>query len=189
MNPSASARPSREDTLDPALADLIDRLTERIQAGEPVDLQACVRDHPQFAEQLRALLPALQALAEVGRSVQGQYSALATGETTGTVLGDYQIVRPVGRGGMGVVYEAVQGSLGRRVALKVLPSALTLDPRQLARFHNEARAAASLDHPHIVKVHSVGSDHGAHFFAMQLIDGQSLEALIRSQRGQEDTVA
>jgi serine/threonine protein kinase len=76
------------------------------------------------------------------------------------VLGDFRILREIGCGGMGVVYEAEQISLGRRVALKVLPFATMLDPRQVLRFQNESRAAASLDHPNIVKVYSVGSDRG-----------------------------
>src|ERR1700719_3500507 len=83
-------------------------------------------------------------------------------------LGDFRIVREVGRGGMGIVYEAVQISLGRRVALKVLPFAATLDPRQLQRFHNEARAAAGLQHAHIVPVLAVGCERGVHYYAMQL---------------------
>jgi hypothetical protein len=98
-------------------------------------------------------------------------------------LGDYRIVSEVGRGGMGVVYEAVQLSLGRRVALKVLPFAATMDPRQLQRFHNEARAAASLDHPHIVKVHAVGQERGVHYYAMQFIVGRTLADFIAQQRG------
>src|SRR5205823_6547365 len=95
------------------------------------------------------------------------------------LFGDFRIVREVGRGGMGVVYEAEQLSLGRRVALKVLPFAGTMDYRQLQRFYNEARAAASLHHPHIVPVYAVGSERGVHYYAMQLIDGQTLAALIQ----------
>src|SRR5204862_1577365 len=83
------------------------------------------------------------------------------------VLGDFRIIREVGRGGMGVVYEAEQVSLGRRVALKVLPYAGALDPRHLQRFRNEARAAASLKHDHIVSVHAVGCDRGVHYYAME----------------------
>ena len=80
---------------------------------------------------------------------------------------------------MGVVYEAEQISLGRRVALKVLPFAAALDARQLQRFKNEAQAAAHLQHPNIVPVHYVGCERGVHFYAMQFIDGQPLSELIR----------
>ncbi|MGQ0636575.1 MAG: protein kinase domain-containing protein [Planctomycetaceae bacterium] len=97
-------------------------------------------------------------------------------------LGDFRLLREVGRGGMGVVYEAEQISLRRRVALKVLPFAATFDVRQLQRFKNEAQAAALLHHPHIVAVHAVGCERGVHFYAMQLIDGQSLAVIIRQLR-------
>src|SRR5436305_8662687 len=97
-------------------------------------------------------------------------------------LGDFRLVREIGRGGMGVVYEAVQISLGRRVALKVLPFAATLDARQLRRFENEARAAAQLHHSNIVPVHAVGCDRGVHYYAMQLIDGVPLSDVIDDLR-------
>src|SRR5581483_10317112 len=97
-------------------------------------------------------------------------------------LGDFRIIREVGRGGMGVVYEAEQLSLHRRVALKVLPFAATLDPRQLQRFKNESRAAASLEHPHIVPVYGVGCERGVHYYAMKFIDGRSLAELLAVQR-------
>src|SRR5262249_32954776 len=84
-------------------------------------------------------------------------------------------------GGMGVVYEAEQISLGRRVALKVLPFAATMDPRQLQRFHNEARAAACLHHQSIVPVYFVGCERGVHYYAMQFIDGQTLAELVPRQ--------
>lgn len=98
------------------------------------------------------------------------------------ILGDYRILREIGRGGMGVVYEAQQISLGRIVALKVLPFARMLDRTQLARFKNEARAAASLSHPHLVHVHAVGEDRGVHYYAMQYIEGQTVADLIASAR-------
>jgi WD40 repeat protein/serine/threonine protein kinase len=97
-------------------------------------------------------------------------------------LGDYRIVREVGRGGMGVVYEAEQLSLGRRVALKVLPFAAALDPRHLQRFKNEAQAAAHLHHTNIVPVHAVGCERGVHFYAMQFIEGRTVAALIEELR-------
>ena len=98
-------------------------------------------------------------------------------------LGDYQIVRELGRGGMGVVYEAEQVSLGRRVALKLLSmSAAAMDPRQVQRFHVEVQAAAQLHHPHIVPIYAVGLEAGIHYYAMQLVDGRSLAAVIAAGR-------
>ncbi|MCO6045936.1 protein kinase [Aeoliella sp. ICT_H6.2] len=97
-------------------------------------------------------------------------------------LGDFRIVREIGRGGMGIVYEAEQLSLGRRVALKVLPFAAVLDANQLLRFKNEAQAAASLHREGIVPVYAVGCDRGVHYYAMQLIEGQTLAEWIADQR-------
>ena len=101
-------------------------------------------------------------------------SAPSGGDDDTPRIGDFRIVRELGRGGMGVVYEAVEGSLGRRVALKVLPFAAAIDPRQIARFRVEAQAASHLNHPHIVPVFSVGCEGGIHYYAMQLIDGPTL---------------
>ncbi len=94
-------------------------------------------------------------------------------------LGDFRILREIGRGGMGVVYEAEQISLRRRVALKVLPFAGT----QLERFRREAQAAAHLHHTHIVPVYAVGSERGVHYYAMQYIDGESLANAIEVRKG------
>jgi hypothetical protein len=98
------------------------------------------------------------------------------------VLQDFRIVREIGRGGMGIVYEAVQLSLGRRVALKVLPFFVSMDAQYLQRFRTEAQAAAQLHHANIVPIHSVGCDRGVHYYAMQLIDGRSLDAVVRERR-------
>jgi eukaryotic-like serine/threonine-protein kinase len=99
-------------------------------------------------------------------------------------LGDFEIVRELGRGGMGVVYEAVQTSLGRRVALKVLGAGLGLTPRAVDRFRREAAAAAKLHHSNIVPVYATGEQEGTHFYAMELIDGPSLDAVVRQLRSQ-----
>jgi serine/threonine protein kinase/Flp pilus assembly protein TadD len=167
---------------DPRFADLIEELTEKFQSGQPVDFEACLREHPEYADQIRQLLPALRILADVSRS--GGPTGILTNpdDPTSGVLGDFRLIREVGRGGMGVVYEAEQISLGRRVALKVLPFAATMDPRHLVRFQNEARAAASLEHPHIVPVYAVGCERGVHYYAMKFIEGQTVAALIAQQR-------
>src|SRR6516225_4021696 len=93
-------------------------------------------------------------------------------------IGEFRLLREIGRGGMGVVYEAHQTSLNRRVALKVLPFVAALDPKQLQRFQNEAQAAAQLHHTNIVPVFAVGAERGVHYYAMQLIEGQSLANVI-----------
>lgn len=97
-------------------------------------------------------------------------------------LGEFEVVRELGRGGMGVVYEAVQSSLARRVALKVLSSGLGLAPKAVDRFRREAAAAAKLHHSNIVPVYSTGEQDGTHFYSMELIDGPSLDAIVRQLR-------
>src|SRR5262249_49914366 len=97
-------------------------------------------------------------------------------------LGDYRIVREIGRGGMGVVFEAEQGSLGRKVALKVLPAYARMAAEQLERFRREARAAGRLHHTNIVPVFGVGEHDGMPYYVMQLIAGQGLERVLSRLR-------
>ena len=92
---------------------------------------------------------------------------------------DFDVIRELGRGGMGVVYEAVQVSLSRRVALKVLGSGLGLTLKAVDRFRREAESAAKLHHTNIVPVYATGHEQGVHFYAMELIDGPSLDRVIR----------
>jgi WD40 repeat protein/serine/threonine protein kinase len=98
------------------------------------------------------------------------------------ILGDFRLLRELGRGGMGVVWEAQQISLGRRVALKTLPGLDTIDSRSALRFQVEARAAALLDHQNIVRVHAIGFDRGRPYYAMQLVNGTDLAHVIRALR-------
>jgi hypothetical protein len=163
---------------------LIEEVAAKLQTGEGIEMEAYLRDHADHADKLRQLWPTLEALARLGPSLDPDAPVLlVSAEPTPNTLGDFRILREVGHGGMGVVYEAEQISLGRRVALKVLPFAATMDPRHLQRFQNEARAAASLQHPHIVPVHAVGCERGVHYYAMQFIDGQSLAELVARERG------
>src|SRR5262249_41795371 len=94
-------------------------------------------------------------------------------------LGDFEIVREVGRGGMGVVYQAGQVSLNRTVALKVLAGGLGLTPNAVQRFRREAEAAARLHHTNIVPVYATGEHDGIHFYAMELIDGPSVDHVLK----------
>lgn len=105
----------------------------------------------------------------------------------GQRLGDFEIVRELGRGGMGVVYESVQITLGRRVALKVLGSRFGLTPNAVGRFRREAAAAAKLHHTNIVPVYATGEERGIHFYAMELIDGPGLDVVIQQLREQPPT--
>src|SRR5262249_44000509 len=145
--------------------------------------------YPELAAELADCLSGLEFVHAVAPALSGAAARSAAagdrgaGMPPGTPLGDFRLVREVGRGGMGVVYEAEQISLGRRVALKVLPLAAALDGRQLQRFHNEARAAAGLHHSNIVPVYGVGCERGVHYYAMQFIDGRTLAEFIAQQRG------
>ncbi len=160
--------------------ELIEQVSELVESDRGGEIAALLDGHPAYAERVRNLLPAIEALA----SIDEIPASLAAGtETSSRQLGDFRLLQEIGRGGMGVVYEAEQISLGRRVALKLLPLAATLSPQQLERFKNEARAAATLKHPHIVGVYSVGVERGVHYYTMELVDGRSLDKVVAESRG------
>jgi serine/threonine protein kinase len=172
--------------LGPVLAELADAYSQRTVAGEVVDVDELVSAHPEHAEAFRKLLPILQGLAElepVGTGDVKTTGADGAEPALGKVFADFRIVREIGRGGMGVVYEARQDALGRRVALKVLPLAAAMDPKALHRFQLEAQVAGLLQHPRIVPVYAVGAVDGVPYFAMQFIEGGSLAGLIAELRG------
>ncbi len=166
-----------DSRLDSVAALVVEELIDKLQAGD-ADVEAFIEAHAEYAERLRRLLPALRVMADLSNSLEdGERRVDGDAAGLGT-LGDFRILREIGRGGMGVVYETEQVSLRRRVALKVLPFAATMDPRHLQRFLNEARAAASLHHEHIVPVYAVGCERGVHYYAMQFIEGRSVAELI-----------
>jgi len=152
-----------------------------LELGRPVDPERLMAEHPSIAPRLRTCLAGLQLLDE------GSGSREISPTAAGQEFGDYTIVREIGRGGMGIVYEALHRSRDRRVALKVIPLAATLDPRQLVRFKNEAQAASRLHHPHIVPVYEVGFARGVHFYTMQFVAGASLARRIQEQRQRRDS--
>jgi serine/threonine protein kinase/WD40 repeat protein len=170
----------------PELARLIEQVTETLEAGDPVDVEALLQEYPQHAEQIQSLLPAMTALMELSTPPARRTTLPMPDESGDTrkprTLGDFRIGREIGRGGMGIVYEAEQISMHRRVALKVLPLAGLVDERRIRRFQNEVRAVAALNHPHIVPVYLVGEERGVHFYAMQLIRGRSLSDVLLSLR-------
>lgn len=173
------------DSADAALNAMVEEVADRLQASDPVDLEAIAQHSPERIAILRQLLPAIEMMADLGRSLirnSARTGSPAAGQGQLGVLGDFRIVREIGRGGMGVVYAAEQVSLGRKVALKVLPFAVAVDPKLLARFHVEAQAAAHLHHTNIVPIYSVGCENGLNYYAMQYIDGPSLAAVIRELR-------
>ncbi len=186
-NGTSQAAPSLDG--ESVLENLIEDCTNRLQAGEAIDVAELAARHPEHAERLRRLLPSLEMMAEVGRTAGRPLAAGSPGtdalgppQAGPFELGDYHVLRMIGRGGMGMVYEAIQLSLNRRVALKVLPFAAALDPHQLRRFQTEAQAAAQLHHTSIVPVFSVGCERGVHFYAMQFIEGRTVAALIQERR-------
>jgi serine/threonine protein kinase/uncharacterized protein HemY len=172
-------------SMESLLGQAADDFTQRLNRGEQPDIEEYASRYPQIAALLRQVLPALQLL-RVPPSLPSPHGWGRDGVGEGVqpqgTLGDFRIHHEIGRGGMGVVYEAEQISLGRRVALKVLPFAAALDSKQLQRFKNEAHAAAGLQHTNIVPVYFVGCERGVHFYAMQFVEGQTLAALIRDLR-------
>ena len=98
----------------------------------------------------------------------------------GTRLGPYEIVAPLGAGGMGEVYGARDTRLGREVAIKVLPPGLAEDPEALSRFEREARAVAAINHPNILALHDVGTDNGVAHAVMELLEGETLRKRLQS---------
>ena len=171
---------------DARMVAALEAYMDALRAGRPLSREEFLSGHAEIAEELGDCLSGLEfiqkAVVELGGSPGAAASAPAEAIAPCAQLGDYRILREVGRGGMGVVYEAEQVSLGRRVALKVLPFAAAIDPKQRQRFQIEAQAAAQLHHPHIVPIFGVGCDQGVHYYAMQFVDGRSLAAILHELR-------
>jgi serine/threonine protein kinase/Flp pilus assembly protein TadD len=176
------------------LAELLLGYVEAEESGRQPDRAELLCKNADFADelaeffagrdQIELLVAPLRHLARSGSDglpSRAPKNIVISGLGLG-ILGDFRPLREVGRGGMGVVYEAEQLSLNRRVALKVLPCLAALDARQLQRFKNEAQAAACLHHPHIVPVFAVGCERNIHYFAMQFIAGDSLATVLEELR-------
>lgn len=166
---------------------LAEEFVDRYRAGQRPSLTEYAERAPELADEIRSLFPTLVEMEQL-KPVTGDH----TSQYQATMpdldrLGEFRILRRVGVGGMGVVYEAVQESLGRHVALKVLPSDALADPKRLERFRREAKSAAKLHHTNIVPVFGTGEADGRHYYAMQFITGHPLDAVIdevQRMRGQ-----
>ncbi len=149
-----------------------DEFGERQRQGQKASVEGNAAAH--------ADLVTMEAFRRDSGDATGDFDAAAV-VVRGTRLerlGDFRVLREAGRGGMGVVYEAEQESLGRRVALKVLAAHAIPDPAQVRRFEREARAAAQLHHTNIVPVFGVGEQDGLHYYVMQFIPGLGLDNVI-----------
>ncbi len=161
--PSMSSDDPNLDQIERVFAEYV----ERLNAGEKISPWEIERQHPEFAEELIEQLE----LFKSGVFAHDQPAPLGT-------LGDYTLRRQIGRGGMGIVYDAWQNSMDRRVALKVLPAGVAADTRACARFMREAQAAGKLSHQNVVAVHSTGVEEGTPWYAMEYVEGETLAQIV-----------
>jgi eukaryotic-like serine/threonine-protein kinase len=171
-----------DDNRDP-VEQLAEEYTQRLRNGEQPTIEEYAKKYPQYGDEIRELFPMVASMEKLSSQEaaerQTAQSHVAVPLDTDR-LGDFHILREIGRGGMGVVYEAEQESLRRRVAIKLLAASETASPEQVERFTQEARAAASLHHTNIVPVFGFGQEAGRHYYVMQLIEGVGLDEVLRA---------
>jgi len=167
--------PSGVSSREERVARILAECSDRLNAGVPLDSQRILEENPDLAPDLKA---ALESLRDVESSMESERPL--------TTLGDFRILGELGRGGMGIIYEAWQISMDRRVALKVLPAALLANKKALARFEREAKVAGRLQHPNIVSVYGKGIEGGAPYYAMEFVEGETLEEILNRVRPPED---
>lgn len=181
----------RTDEQDPRVLSIARDFLAELEAGRWPDREHYIARFPELRAELEECFDGIELAAALSPRTKTSNSSASAAEADADLvqplapLGDFQIVRRIARGGMGVVYEAIQLSLGRRVALKVLPFAAALNERHLQRFKIESQAAAQLHHTNIVPIYAVGCERGIHFYAMQLIEGRSLGEVIEDWRQSE----
>ncbi|MEO1616633.1 MAG: protein kinase [Planctomycetota bacterium] len=158
---------------------LLDQYLQAMEEGVPPSVASITRNHPDLQPVLQECVDGLACLHRLAGGTATAIPADLVEEEakSSRTLGEYELHEEIGRGGMGIVYRAIQKSLNRTVAVKVLPLTSTLDPMRLRRFRHEAEAAALLHHPNIIPVYSVGCEAETHFYVMQFIDGQSLDKI------------
>lgn len=177
---------SASESHSEVVLELAEEFLERYRRGERPSLREYTDKHPELAAEIREVFPAMAMMENIAladESLEGAETPVRTSPPEALQqLGDYRIIREVGKGGMGIVYEAEQVSLGRHVALKVLPKKMLLDSKQKRRFEREAKAAARLHHTNIVPVFGVGEHEGMPYYVMQFIQGLGLDEVLDELR-------
>jgi serine/threonine protein kinase len=171
---------------DPRILELVKEYQAEWDLGRRPDRTGYLNRHPELAVALGVYLDSIDLLHQGAQALSGTRRPVLrfeTGLARGDRLGEFELLHEIGRGGMGVVYEAVQPALNRKVAVKVLPAAFAADRARLQRFKVEAQAAAAVAHPNIVTVYAIGEDRGIHYYAMRLVDGAALDTLAASASG------
>src|SRR5262249_41141738 len=171
---------SASESKSAVVLELAEQFLERYRRGERPSLKEYIDRHPELAGEIREVFPAVALMENIAVADDSLAGAPQEAPEPPPLeqLGDYRIIRQVGHGGMGVVYEAEQVSLGRHVALKVLPKKMLLDAKQRQRFEREAKAAAKLHHTNIVPVFGVGDCEGMPYYVMQFIQGLGLDEVL-----------
>jgi WD40 repeat protein/serine/threonine protein kinase/Flp pilus assembly protein TadD len=174
---------SASESRSGVVLELAEEFLERYRQGQRPSLKEYIDRHPELAAEIKEVFPAMAlmeniALADDSLAGGDEASRGCQPPESLQQLGDYRILREVGRGGMGIVYEAEQVSLGRHVALKVLPRKMLVDATQKRRFEREAKAAAKLHHTNIVPVFGVGEHDSLPYYVMQFIQGLGLDEVL-----------
>ncbi len=157
------------DSYDRVLGDIVAHYLDRLNEGECLDAEEVLREHPDWGQ---AVVNELEAFMDLGsRATDDPTMPLGT-------LGDYILRRQIGRGGMGVVYDAWQNSMDRRVALKVLPPGFAADDRTFNRFMREVKTTGKLNHQNVVAVYSTGIEEGTPWYSMEFVEGETLAQIL-----------
>jgi eukaryotic-like serine/threonine-protein kinase len=187
MNPTAM-NPTESIERHP-FEELADEFVLKLRGGQSPSIEHYAHAYPEHAAMIRSVFPSLMIVEKVSAKVTNESIAPTLCATRSDptqfvpkAFDDFEILQCIGQGGMGVVYEAIQGSLQRRVALKVIHAQASASPRSRERFRREAESAAGLHHTNIVPVYGSGEDHGLQYYAMQLIHGSTLADVIVSLR-------
>lgn len=177
---------TQSEVASAVVLEMAEEFLARYRAGERPSLREYILRRPEYEAMIRELFPAMAMMENIAISDESLAGPTAASSNRGSHLpesiGEYRILREIGHGGMGIVYEAEQVSLGRHVALKVLLHQAINDDRQRHRFEREAKAAAKLHHTNIVPVFGVGDHQGMPYYVMQYIKGQGLDAVVEELR-------